>query len=69
MVALRNQQPRHDVCAHRPKRVPLWRTHTMTAYKAREVSGEELELALQMNARPMLVDAFARKFSYSRFFK
>lgn len=36
--------------------------HSPVALQVREVSAEELEIALQANARPMLVDAFASKF-------
>lgn len=37
--------------------------HSPVALQVREVSDEELEVALQANARPMLVDAFASKFT------
>lgn len=42
----------------------------VTARKAREVSAEEIERALQENARPLLIDAFAstlRRYFYLSF--
>lgn len=42
------------------KRPAVPAPHSPVALQVREVSAEELEVALQANARPMLVDAFAK---------
>lgn len=52
---------RYDVCVPHSRQPTVRRGCVRAALKAREVSAEELEVALQTNERPMLVDAFARK--------